>query len=162
MLSITKESAKQHCRTCLKKLSDVGTTKFHRSMVEDDTKSICVNVSTNENLLHLIEYYIEKNILNNVEYPQNVCLICFNKLQGFDLFRKQALESIATLKSLFVEGGFGVAKVELEDELENEKASGNKKMVGKIICEALQLTNNAFLRKILANFINIFIPYKCS
>lgn len=138
---ITKESANQHCRTCLTKLNDVAPEETLAKRLapleeEDDVKSISINLSTNENLRQLIENYIEKDMeVNNVEYPQNVCLSCFNKLQGFDKFRKQAVESVATLKSLFIEGG--VTKVELDDEVEDEKETGNENiysmMVGKMI-----------------------------
>ncbi|XP_053949258.1 zinc finger protein 62-like [Anastrepha ludens] len=115
---LTKENLKQHCRTCLKKLKIQDNSLMPNVDVADEV-SECISIVNNEELQNLIASYMEEHWPIEVrelilgEYPQCVCIHCYNKLQSFGLFRELIKKSAKKLQAILCHG---VNEVEIDDD----------------------------------------------
>ncbi|XP_054728998.1 zinc finger protein ZFP2-like [Anastrepha obliqua] len=129
---LTKENLNQHCRTCLKKLKIQDNSLIPNIDVVDEVsecKEFCISIVNNEELQNLIAFYMDEHwpieapelILG--EYPQCVCIHCYNKLQSFGLFRELIKKSAQKLQSILCHG---VNKVEIDDDGSEENQGMGK------------------------------------
>uniref|UniRef100_W8C7S0 Zinc finger protein 700 n=1 Tax=Ceratitis capitata TaxID=7213 RepID=W8C7S0_CERCA len=117
MSLLTKDNAKEHCRTCLKRLSNIAEFSSEADDTPDN-KELQFNISSDVELRQLISIYEDDPCNNN--FPENVCLACYNKLHSFVLFRKKALQNAEKLRTV-LNCSSGMIKVEITyDEDESE------------------------------------------
>ncbi|XP_067642138.1 zinc finger protein 260-like [Eurosta solidaginis] len=123
MPSLTRENMKQHCRTCLRRLKveDVNSSESLGSSYDQikNSKEICINIEQDEEIKELISTYLDGNWTDGVtrvnieDYPQCVCIWCYNKLQSYGKFRKEVKQSAQKLQALI---RHDVNKIEIGDE----------------------------------------------
>ncbi|XP_037938463.1 zinc finger protein 724-like [Teleopsis dalmanni] len=108
MISITKENAKNHCRTCLIKLKAITSEKsedllngLNLEFLDEDENKDNINIQITTEMQEIIEKYIAEKRILDVNYPDNLCFICYSKLQSFIIFRRQAQECAAKLHLIF-------------------------------------------------------------
>ncbi|XP_067642137.1 zinc finger protein 391-like [Eurosta solidaginis] len=126
MLLLTKANANEHCRTCLKQLYDsteIGTSGC--PLDASESKNIHINICNDPELQQLICINVDgpstsdspNPVIHN--FPENLCLPCYNKLYSFAVFRRRAQQSAEKLRIVF--NGHGNIKVEINfDDSEEE------------------------------------------
>ncbi|KAL9873644.1 uncharacterized protein ACN2A1_013927 [Glossina fuscipes fuscipes] len=110
--SLTKESAKDHCRICLRFL--IACKNSDSTIRVDDeimlkNKQIFIDMNTNRDLQMFITKLLNMKGIEypclDLEYPQKMCFDCFDKLQSFERFCLKAVKSAERLHLLFKRGG---------------------------------------------------------
>ncbi|XP_067642135.1 zinc finger protein 182-like [Eurosta solidaginis] len=108
MSVLTKTNLKEHCRTCLKRLysgTESKTTECHIDDVQK-SKNLHFNISNDPELQDLININVDSSFDSDTfnaavhNYPENVCIACYNKLYSFAIFRRQAQESAQKLRTV--------------------------------------------------------------
>ncbi|XP_065363297.1 zinc finger protein 729 [Calliphora vicina] len=116
MITLTKNNAKERCRTCLCKLlkdedNDENVVTYFSNKF--------VDINTNKQLQEMLEKYVYTeggvDLCNDQSYPQYVCLECLKHLQTFETFQNKAMDSAKKLYKVF-SGNCMVPKIELNDD----------------------------------------------
>ncbi|XP_017492887.1 PREDICTED: zinc finger protein 235 [Rhagoletis zephyria] len=133
MSFLTRENVTQHCRTCLKSLNIDNNnliTSFAAAEEAPEFKDFSISIGNNEDIQKLITLYMDGVLTGEAaesmleDYPQCVCICCYNKLQNIHTFGQKIKRSAQKLQALLWQG---VAKVEIgEDENENQQKYENE------------------------------------
>lgn len=130
--SLTKESAKDHCRICLRFLIACKNTDS-TIRVDDEVmlknKQIFIDMNTNRDLQIFITKLLNMEGIEypylDLEYPQKMCFDCFDKLQSFERFYLKAVKSAEKLHLLFKNSGSTIECnsmiVKTEDDCNNKR-----------------------------------------
>lgn len=119
MITLTRNNAKERCRTCLRKLikNELEFTAVDENSGGDKNNFICINA--NREIRDLLEKYVgiegSSEANQDADYPLNVCIECVKQLQTFEAFRQKALDSAEKLYRVFC-GTANVHKIELDDD----------------------------------------------
>lgn len=125
MITLTKNNAKERCRTCLRMLfkNEVNPDHFDSLM---ECRINFVDINTHKQLHEILDKYVviagDQEVSQYQEYPQNVCVDCLKHLQTFETFRNRALDCAKKLCRIF-SGKSSLQKIELNDDGEECKDS---------------------------------------
>lgn len=112
MITLTKNNAKERCRTCLRKL-----IKNELGVNEGGNNFVCIQ--SNSELWDLLDKYVGieggEEAYQDEDYPSNVCIECLRHLHTFEAFRNKALDSAEKLFQVF-RATAGATKIELDDD----------------------------------------------
>ncbi|XP_073831792.1 uncharacterized protein [Musca autumnalis] len=129
MITLTKNNAKERCRTCLRKLIK---NEYEDAANTENDKNNFVCITSNSEICELLDKYVGSEGSSGAahrdeDYPLNVCIECVKQLQTFETFRKKALDSAEKLYRVFTSD---VHKIELDDDGMESKDVVREQLIG--------------------------------
>lgn len=129
MITLTKSNANGRCRTCLCKLIKNEDYSNDDVSGQNQLQTEFVSINSNKELQEMLDKYVvcenESDLINDLSYPQYICMECLKQLQAFETFRNKALESARQLYTVF-RGDLYNDGLECKNNIE-EQFSGNVK-----------------------------------
>ncbi|XP_067642134.1 zinc finger protein 782-like [Eurosta solidaginis] len=158
MFVLTKINLKEHCRTCLKQLN--GSTDENQTDVSE-SKNLHFNITNDPELQQLICINVDGPCTNDSfnpvihDYPENVCLSCYNKLYSFAIFRRRAQQSAEKLRTVLKCANIKV-EIQIEDELRRNESVGALVRESKFqLNDATAEREEAFFETSVANLADV-------